>query len=36
MDWVSVGDQEKCGWQTVPVKDGDGMFKLASQSVIES
>src|SRR5229473_1845956 len=34
-DGVSIGDQEKCGWKTVSVKDGDGLFKLASQSVVK-
>src|SRR6202035_1520128 len=32
---VSISDQEKSGWQTVLVKDGDGLFKLASQSVVK-
>jgi len=33
---VGIGNQEKCGWKTVLVKDADGSFKLTSQSVIES
>lgn len=30
-----VGDYEERGWKTILVKDGDGLLKLASQSVVE-
>src|SRR5205823_336830 len=32
---IGVGDQEKRGWKTVSIKDGNGSFKLASQPVIK-
>lgn len=32
---VLIGDQEKCGDEIVPAKDGDGLFELTSQPVVE-
>ena len=32
---VGISDQEESGWKAVLVKDGDCLFELASQSVVE-
>jgi hypothetical protein len=32
---ISIGDQEKCARKTIFVEDRDGLFKRASQSVVE-
>lgn len=36
VNWVSVCDHEKCSPETVLVEDGNGAFKLASQSIVKS